>query len=231
LTDQPVSAFVPGLTAGTTYFFRVAASNSAGPTNGLILSFTTIAFSDDFSTDTTGTYTFTPTSGTGGTFTWDSIGNRVQALTGIDNVQKVSKAIPATDNGVFSLDFNPTTAYPSHGGIWVRLVQDANNYYEISNFDYSPSGNPPGLPDLAQIIKVVGGVVTDNVFLPQTAYTQNTTFNLSITFSPTQVILQGFGTAVTLNTTNTTAISATGFEIETGQQDAFYDNILLVVGP
>ncbi|MBE0568279.1 MAG: hypothetical protein IH577_01200, partial [Deltaproteobacteria bacterium] len=88
-----------------------------------------VGFADDFSTDTTGTYTVTPTAGIGGTFTWDAAGTRVQVLTGDDNVLKVSNAIPASDNGVFSLDFSPTTAYPTHGGIWVRLVQDANNYY------------------------------------------------------------------------------------------------------
>ena len=198
-----------------------------------------VGFADAFSTAPTG-YTLTPT-GTagGGTFTWDSIGQRVQVLTGDDFVLKVSHAIPASDNGVLSLDFSPTTPYPTHAGIWVRLVQDANNYYLISNFDYaSVGGTPPALPalpdpivDLAQILKVVNGVVTDNVYLPQTAYTQNTTFNLSITFSPTQVILQGFGAPVTLDTGNTTAILATSFEFETGQQDAHYDNIKLLAHP
>jgi len=35
-----------------------------------------VGFEDDFSTDTTSTYAPTPTSGLGGTFTWDSIGKR-----------------------------------------------------------------------------------------------------------------------------------------------------------
>ena len=78
--------------------------------------------------------------------------------------------------------------------------------------------------------KVVGGVVVDEVAVP-TAYTQGTTYNLKITFSPTQVVLEGFGAAVTLNTTNTTAITVTSFEIETGQQDAYYDNIKLLAHP
>jgi hypothetical protein len=192
-----------------------------------------VGFADDFSTNTTGTYTLAPGNNLVGvgTFTWDSVGKRAEVLTGLDNGLIFSKSVLATNSGIFSFDFNPTTAYTSHGGIWVRLVQNANNYYQISNFDYSPSGNPPSLPDLAKVIKVVGGVVTDTVNLPLTAYTENATYNLSITFSPTQVILQGFGAPVTLNTTNTTAISATSFEVETGQQDAFYDNIKLLAIP
>jgi hypothetical protein len=189
-----------------------------------------VGFANDFSTDTTGTYTVTPTGGAGGTFTWDAAGTRVQVLTGDDNVLKVSNAIPASDNGVFSLDFSPTTAYPTHGGIWVRLVQDAGNYYEISNFDYASVGGTPGLPDLAAVKKFVGGVMVDNVAFP-TAYTQGNTYNLKITFRPTQVVLEGFGAPVTLDTTDTTAISATSIEIETGQQDAYYDNIKLLALP
>jgi len=198
-----------------------------------------VGFADAFNTDTTGTYSKEIVGGTFGTFTWDSTGQRAQVLTGNDNVLKVSNTIPASDNGVFSLDFRPTTPYETHAGIWVLLVQDANNYYAISNFDYDSVGGTlpptPALPDpdvdLAQIIKVVGGVVTDNVYLPQTSYAQNTTFNLSITFSPNQVILQGFGAPVTLNMSNTTPISATSFWIVTGQQDAFYDNIKLLAHP
>jgi hypothetical protein len=152
----------------------------------------------------------------------------VQVLTGDDNVLKVSNTIPASDNGVFSLDFSPTTTYSTHGGIWVRLVQDAGNYYEISNFDWG--AGTPAAPDLAAVKKFVGGVMVDNVAFP-TEYAQGNIFNLKITFSPTQVVLEGFGAPVTLNTANTTAISATSFEIETGQQDAFYDNIKLLAHP
>jgi len=190
-----------------------------------------VGFSDDFSTDTTGTYTQTITAGTFGTFTWDSVGKRGRVLTGNDNALSVSHSVLATNTGIFSMDFTPTTPYPSHAGIWVRLVQDANNYYEISNFDWASFGGTPSGNDIAQIIKVVGGVVTDNVFLPQTAYSQNTTYNLGITFSPTQVILQGFGSTVTLNTGNTTPISVSSMEVELGQQDAFLDNFKLLASP
>ncbi|MBE0568767.1 MAG: hypothetical protein IH577_03705, partial [Deltaproteobacteria bacterium] len=189
-----------------------------------------VGFADDFSTDTTGTYTVTPTAGTGGTFTWDAAGTRVQVLTGDDNVLLVSAPIPASDNGVFSLDFSPTTAYPTHGGIWIRLVQDAGNYYEISNFDYASVGGTPGPPDLAAVKKFVGGAMVDNVAFP-TEYVQGNTYNLKITFSPTQVVLEGFGAPVTLDTVDTTAISATGFNLETGQQDAYFDNIKLLALP
>lgn len=42
LTDQPILAALPGLTVGTTYYFRAAASNSGGVTKGTIRSFNTV---------------------------------------------------------------------------------------------------------------------------------------------------------------------------------------------
>lgn len=233
---------VPVIGAVLRFELTVTDSRALTASDNVDITVKWVGFADDFSTDTTGTYTKLITSGTFGSFTWDSIGKRAQLLTGDDNVLKVSNTILASDNGVFSLDFSPTTAYPTHGGIWVRLVQDSSNYYMISNFDYASvggtlpptPGSPDPLTDLAQIIKVVGGAVTDNVYLPQTAYSQGATYNLKITFSPTQVKLEGFGapgSSVVLTTSNTTAISATGFEIESGQQDAFYDNIKLVAAP
>jgi hypothetical protein len=219
---------VPVIGAALRFQLTVTDSRSLTASDNVDITVTWVGFANDFSTDTTGTYTVTPVTGIGGTFTWDSVGKRAQVLTGDDNVLLVSNTIPASDNGVFSLDFSPTTAYPTHGGIWVRLVQDNNNYYEISNFDWgavTPTGE-----DLAAVKKFVGGVMVDNVAFP-TTYTQGNTYNLKITFSSTQVVLEGFGAPVTLNTANTTAISATSFEIQSGQQDAFYDNIKLVAHP
>lgn len=219
---------VPVIGAVLRFQLTVTDSRSLTASDNVDITVKWVGFADDFSSDTTGTYTVATTLGTGGTFTWDSSGKKAQLDMGDNNGLKFSKAVLASNNGVFSLDFSPTTAYPSHGGIWVRLVQDANNYYEISNFDWG--AGTPVAPDIAAVKKFVGGVMVDNVAFP-TAYTQGNTYNLKITFSPTQVKLEGFGAPVILNTANTTAISVTGFEVEAGQQDAFYDNIKLIAAP
>jgi len=230
---------VPRIGATLRFQLTVTDSRSLTASDNVDIIVKWTGFSDDFSTDTTFSYAPTPIVGLGGTFAWDSIGKRGRVLTGNDNGLQISHTITASDNGVFSLDFSPTTAYTTHGGIWVRLVQDANTYYVIQNFDYASVGgtapSPPAQPDpavdIAQILKVVGGVVTDNVYLPQTAYNQGATYNLKITFSPSQVVLEGFGTPVTLNTSNNTAITVNSFQIDTGQQDAYYDNIKLLAHP
>jgi len=221
---------VPVIGAVLRFQLTITDSRSLTASDNVDITVNWVGFADDFSSDSTGAYVVTTTLGAGGTLSYDAMGKRAQVDVGDNNGMKFSHDLPASDNGVFSLDFSPTTAYPSHGGIWVRLVQDANNYYEIKNFDYAPFGGTPTAPDIAAVKKFVGGVMVDNVAFP-TAYTQGTTYNLKITFRPTQVLLEGFGDAVTLNTTDTTAISVTGFEIESGQQDAFYDNFKLLATP
>jgi hypothetical protein len=181
-------------------------------------------FLDDFSTDTTGSYTVTLT-GTRAAFSYDSAGQRVQVLTGDDNNVTFSHSSQPSNQGVFSLVFNPTVAYPSHGGIWIRLKLDSNNYFEVSNFDYG--GTPVGV-DVAGVRRIAGGLIVDEVtFL--TAYTQGSTYPIKITFSATQIIMDAFGQVITLPLSG--SISVSRFEVETGQQDAYYDNILLEAKP
>ena len=212
----------------------VTDSGSLSASDNVDITVKWVGFADDFSTDTITGGTYNPTQtqvNPTGTLTYDAAGKRALVVTGDDVGLKFSNPFPASTSGVFSLDFSPTAAHPSHGGIWVRLFQGNpldNNCYEITNFDWG--AGTPVLPDIAAVKKIVGGVVVDTVAVP-TAYTQGSTYNIKITFSSTQVVLEGFGAPVTLNTADTTAISVTSFEIETGQQDAYYDNIKLLAHP
>ena len=185
--------------------------------NILLNSTSPALFSDDFSLDTTGNYTVTHTltSGGVGSFSWDSAGKRVNVLTEDNVALQFSRDLPSIDNGTFSIDFLPTTKYPIGGWIELRLMQDANNYYELSNSDgYGPY----------QMKKIVGGVEVENVPFTN-GYVQNTNYTITINFSPTQTTVNGFGNVLTLNT-DTTSILINKFEIETIQQDAYYDNIM-----
>jgi hypothetical protein len=224
--------------AGSVLRFQLQVTNSAlqTATDNVDITVKWVGYADNFSTNTVGNYIVEQTQSVmTGSFTYDAAGQRALITNDNDVGLKVSPdpakvTVLPTNAGVFTMTFSPTAAFGTHGGVWVRVMQDANNYYQISNFDYSPSGNPPTAPDLAEVIKVVGGTVTDNVYLPVTGYTEGSTYNLSITFGPTQVVLSGFGSTVTLNTTNNTALTVSTFEIETGQQSAYIDNLKLV-GP
>lgn len=208
--------------------FQLTVTNSQGLTasDNVDITVNWVGFSDDFSTDTVtpgSTYTVTQTIG-GGTFEYDSVGDRAFLNVLDNNEMTITAALPASTSGVFSIDFSPTVAYPSHGGIWLQLAQDANNYYEIANFDVEVGA------DVAAVRKYVGGVVV-NEQLFTTGYSQDNTYNLVITFSPTQVTLTGFGSTVTLNTSDTTALSVDSFGVISGQQDAYIDNIKLLAHP
>jgi len=184
---------------------------------------------DDFSTDTTGAYTTQVTFGTFGTFTYDAVGQRVLVRTGNDNVMKFNRPLQTGDTGVFSIVFSPIVPHESHGGLWIRLKQDDNNYYEVSDFDYASFGNPPREPDLAGLRKYVGGVKVEQKQF-STSYTQGTNYVIKITFSPAKTTMEAFGTTLDL-TLNGTSISVNEIEVETGQQDAYYDNIKLEAAP
>ena len=74
-------------------------------------------------------------------------------LTGDNIGLEFSRTLPPLDNATFSIDYLPTDIYPSGGWFRLRLIQDANNYYELINTDgYGAFG----------LDKVVGGVVVDS---------------------------------------------------------------------
>ena len=175
-------------------------------------------FSDNFSTDKTKNYTvidklWSNNKGPG-SFDYDAIGRRAQVSTK-DNVGiQFSHSLPTSSRGSFSIDFLPTKKHPYGGWIELRLMQDAKNYYEISNSDgYGPY----------QVKKVVDGVEVENVPFTK-SYIQNTNYKIKISFSATFTTVNAFGNFLTLNT-NTTNILVDSFEVQTMQQDAFYDNI------
>ena len=107
-----------------------------------------------------------------GQFLYDSVGHRLQVITGNDVALRFEKAMPTfSDSGVFDLDFLPTEKFPLGGQISILLMQDANNYYEIINTD----GYGPGT-----VSKVVNGQIVDSAAF-SAGYNQNTNYHLRVT--------------------------------------------------
>jgi hypothetical protein len=185
--------------------------------------------SDEFSTDTTGDYTFGIDNGIG-TFTYDPSGQRALVTTGNDDVIHFSQVFSQSNSGVLSLDFSPIITFLTHGGIWVRLYQNPlsdNTYYEVSNFDWSAFGVIPFEPDFAAFKKIVGGVEVEKKTFP-TSYLQGATYRIKITFGPANTTVEAFGQKVDLSGIGNPVGK---FEIQIGQQDAYIDNILLEPKP
>jgi hypothetical protein len=181
---------------------------------------------DDFSTDSIGSYQVALI-GTQAAFSYDSAGKRAQIRSGNDNHVTFAHSLPTSNQGVFSLDFTPTVKYPTGGGIWIRLMQDANNFYEIQNFNWDVPNDPH--PNTASVRKVVGGVEVQKL-LYKNSYSQGSTHNIQITFSPSLTTVVAFGEQIILNS-NGTSIPVSQFDVHIGQQDAYVDNILLEAIP
>lgn len=182
---------------------------------------------DDFSTDTTSSYQVTLQEGSRAAFVYDSTGKRAQILSGNDNHVIFAQSIPTSNQGVFSLDFSPTVKYPTGGGIWIRLMQDNNTYYEIQNFSWDIPADPH--PNTASVRKVVGGSEVEKILFTN-SYAQGGTYPIKITFSPSLTTVVAFGEAISLSS-NATSIPVSKYDVHIGQQDAYIDNILLEPKP
>ena len=172
---------------------------------------------DDFSANTISNYTTVDTWTAGGTgeFFHDTKTMRARLLTGDNVAMRVSRSLPLSSSGVFQLDFQPTVKYPAGGAFTLRLVQDADNYYELASTDGYGAG---------YMYKIVNGEVVDGKSLA-TGYKQKVNYHIAITFSPTTASVDAFGQTLTLSGSDTTAINVLGLEIELSQQDAYIDNI------
>lgn len=242
-TDAPLSdptVASPTFTApsvsqsGEVLTFQLTVTSSRGPTATDSVNITVNwGVFDDFGTDTTSDYDVDMIRADGGvgTFEYDESGQRVRVSTGDDVVLRFSRDLPPSDAGVLSLDFSPILSFPTHAGVWVRLVRSPltdNTFYQVSNFDWSTFGFPPQLPDLAAFKKFVGGVEVESVSFP-TSYMQGSTYPIKITFGPAVTTMEAFGQVVNLSGTG--GITFGTVEIHTGQQDAYYDNIRLEAAP
>ncbi len=176
-------------------------------------------FSDDFSNDTIVNCTTQTTNGAGGSLLYDATNQRAQVTTGDNNGMIFSQGVTATDSGTFSIDFNPTMLHPAGGVLQVRLRQDANNYYEISNTDGYAVG---------AIRKFVNNVEEDIASFTSN-YSQNNNYTITVDFSPTETTVTAFGDVLMINTDGT-AINVNSFEANSYQQDSFFDNISLTSG-
>jgi hypothetical protein len=177
--EVPVNVALSGLSAATPYYFRVAATNSAGTTRGSILSFTT---------------------------SWPTFYSDV--------------GFSGTDTGVFSVDFCPTVKHPPGGQFVLRLQDDFNTYFEVSNYDWD---NPADPHPQASARKVRNRVTVDNVAFPG-SYSQGTCYTIKITFSPTLTTVEAFGETIHL-TANDAGFPVWSFMVETTDQDATITNV------
>ena len=174
---------------------------------------------DDFSTNSTGTYEVFDTLNTGGTFTYDSSGQRARVVAGDNTGIKFQKFLPENNSGVFSLDFTPT-ADAGTENISIRLTDTFNTYYELS---LSTRGD-------SKVKKVWAGVEESAAF--PFSYSQTGTYSIKITFSPSQATFEATGgVKVDLNPTNTNSLTPVYLEVETTMQSAYYDNIKLEAVP
>ncbi len=169
-----------------------------------------IAFSDDFSTDTTGNYT---QSGSG-TFSYDSANQRA-CVTPTGTGKSFSHALsPSADTGTFVIDVSTLQRTGSEGEIELILYENANTYYKIIN---RAGGSRTG-----GLSKYVNGTRVGAVWFHQ-QYAQGKDYRITVSYAPGAVKVEAFGETLKIN--NAASIDVGSFRVRTKAQKACYDNI------
>jgi hypothetical protein len=126
----------------------------------------------------------------------------------------------APDTGVFSVDFCPTAKHSPGGQFVLRLQDDFNTYFEVSNYGWD---NPADPHPQASVRKVRNRVAVDNVVFTN-SYSQGNCYTVKITFSPTFTTVEAFGETIYL-TANQSGFPVWSFMVETTNQDSSLTNI------
>ena len=171
---------------------------------------------ENFSSDTLSNYSIisTNTQGGIGQVLYDADWDSLEFISGSNIGIKLLRNVGALSSGQFSVEFWPNTGYTPRGSFSLRLKQDANNYYELTNAD---------VPGNGILRKVVGGTVVESLVIPD-KYIQDKNYHLLIKFSPQSTKVLAFGKFYTL-AANSAAIAVGTIEIEFAGQDGYIDNI------
>ncbi len=200
------------LTAGTTYYCRVAGQNSKGTTQGAIASFTVIdgtwTINDNFTTDETGEYAITGT----GSISHNSGTGKAVVTAGSGKTLTITKNCydGGISTGTFSMEFEPTAENGSGANLTIRLADTSDTYFDFSAND-------------GWFRKYRRGLLVDNVQLPAT-YSVGNTYTIKITFAQMVATVEAFDARVSMDTNddnnpvNSLVITAT-------EMNATYDNI------
>ena len=226
-TDNIVTFTAPVVTyppdAEDNVVFSLTVTSSRGPVS--VADNVTVkvkwAFLDDFSTDTTGTYTVTNTWGVAGTFTYNT--DVASVTTGASNGLMFEHSFGLIDSGllpirafegVFAVNYTRTATYAGGGGIEIQIGENNNTCYVIS-------------PLNGWVAKRFNGSTVDNVAFTPTV-SSGTGYFIKIAFTPDLTTIDAFGQTVSLSA-DSSPIPVEKFSIATVEQDADYDNLTLDV--
>ena len=230
-TDNIVTFTAPVVTyppdAEDNVVFSLTVTSSRGPVS--VADNVTVnvkwAFLDDFSIDTTGTYTVIDNTWAGGgtgSFAW--VSQAASVVTGTStgalfdhpfNLVDVNELPIKTNEGVFSLNFTLRNTHGSGGGIEIRVGESFTDCYVISTLD-------------GVLQRISGGSTVDNTAFQ--TLTSTGAYWVKIAFTADQITVDIPATGQPPTTLTTGApVPVDHFFVTTVEQDVDYDNITLDV--
>lgn len=212
---------VGGLESDVEYRFGVRASDSEGNEDGNTATITATPtgsravdfINDTFLSGSLSKYLVTDswTAGGVGSFEFDPEWNSAVLLTGNDIGLVVTRTVPAATEAVFQFEGHPAGTYPFGGITRFILAEDVDNHYVIQNSDgYGPF----------ECYKVVDGEIVSTAKFTN-EYRQGIPLSILIEFSPGEMVVDGFGGRVRLNSDNN-AVLVQEISVECRQQDMVF---------